>query len=96
MKSTTSRLVILAGLLLGPLALLAEPVNINVADEEALAEALTGIGPALAARIVRDREENGPYESPEALMRVPGIGERVIESNREDILIEDAEDRGGD
>jgi competence protein ComEA len=79
-------------LILGSGALLAEPVNINTADEEALAESLTGIGPALAAEIVRDREENGPYESAEALMRVRGIGERVVENNREDILVEAPEE----
>lgn len=68
---------------------LAGPVNINMADEETLAEELNGIGPALAAAIVRDREENGPYEAPEDLMRVSGIGERVLENNRDDILVED-------
>jgi competence protein ComEA len=69
----------------------AGPVNVNTADEETLAAELEGIGPALAAAIVRDREENGSYESPEAITRVRGIGERVLENNREFILIEDEE-----
>jgi competence protein ComEA len=92
-KSTMSKFVVLAGLLLGPLPLFAEPVNINTADEKTLAEALTGVGPALAAEIVRDREENGPYDSPEALMRVRGIGERVVENNHDDIRIDEPEER---
>jgi competence protein ComEA len=92
-KSTMSKFVVLAGLLLGPLPLFAEPVNINTADEKTLAEALTGVGPALAAEIVRDREENGPYDSPEALMRVRGIGERVVENNHDDIRVDELEER---
>ena len=89
--------VLLNGLLLSlmmaiaPAPLLAGPVNINTADEETLAKELNGIGPALAAAIVRDREENGPYESPEDLTRVSGVGDRVLETNRDFILIEDDE-----
>ncbi len=41
-------------------------------------ERLPGIGPALAARIVADRESRGPYGSPESLLRVPGIGPRIL------------------
>ena len=67
----------------------AGPVNINTADAQMLADELTGIGPALAEAIVRDREENGPYESAEEITRVSGIGERVLENNLENILVED-------
>ena len=72
----------------------AGPVNINTADAETLAAELDGIGPALAAAIVRDREENGPYESPEDITRVRGIGERVLEDNRENIRVKDDEEVG--
>jgi len=72
-----------------PGLVLAGPVNINTADAETLAAELAGIGPALAAAIVTDRRENGAYASAEALMRVRGIGERVIELNRENILLSD-------
>jgi len=41
-------------------------------------ERLPGIGPALAARIVADRAEQGPFRSPEALLRVRGIGPRTL------------------
>jgi competence protein ComEA len=37
-------------------------------------DSLPGIGPALAERIVADRQENGAFGSLEALLRVPGIG----------------------
>lgn len=45
-------------------------------------ERLPGIGPALAARIVADREEHGPFGTPEGLLRVRGIGPRTLERIR--------------
>jgi len=53
------------------------PVNINTADSEAL-QALPGIGPAIADRIIAYREENGPFPSPAALIRVEGVGEKLL------------------
>lgn len=38
-------------------------------------EALPGIGPALAGRIVEYRDQHGPFRSVEELQNVPGIGE---------------------
>jgi competence protein ComEA len=77
-----------AGLLAALLCLAANagPVDVNTADAETLALELTGVGPSLAAAIVRDREENGRFDTPEALMRVKGIGEHIVEMNRENIL----------
>ncbi len=56
-------------------------VNVNTANAEAL-QALPGIGPALAERIVADREANGPFQTPEDLLRVPGIGSKRWERIR--------------
>ncbi|TDR56668.1 competence protein ComEA [Halomonas ventosae] len=55
-----------------------EPIDVNSADAELLAE-LPGIGETRAAAIVEDREANGPYESAEDLTRVSGIGEATVE-----------------
>ena len=71
-------------------ALFAGPVNINTADAETLAIELTGVGPALAAAIVEYREQYGAFESAESLMQVSGIGARIIEMNRSNILVSDA------
>lgn len=49
-------------------------VNINSASASEL-DALPGVGPSTAQKIVDDREANGPFGKPEDLMRVPGIGE---------------------
>jgi competence protein ComEA len=50
-----------------------EPLDINRADAPAL-QALPGVGPALARRIVAYRESHGPFRTPEDLLRVSGIG----------------------
>jgi len=48
-------------------------VDINAATAEQL-DALPGIGPATAAKIISDRTSNGPFRNVDDLMRVPGIG----------------------
>jgi competence ComEA-like helix-hairpin-helix protein len=45
-------------------------------------ERLPGIGPALAARIVADRADRGPFQTPNALLRVRGIGPRTLDRIR--------------
>lgn len=50
-----------------------EPVDVDVAGTDEL-DRLPGIGPALAARIVADREAKGPFGSLEQLQRVKGVG----------------------
>jgi competence protein ComEA len=56
-------------------------VRVNTASKEELAT-LPGIGPALAAAIVRSRERGGPFRRVEDLERVPGIGPRTVERLR--------------
>ncbi|MGD9688967.1 MAG: ComEA family DNA-binding protein [Phycisphaerales bacterium] len=60
----------------------AAPINLNTAGATEL-QLLPGIGPALAARIIADREANGPFASVEDLDRVRGIGPRTIEKLRD-------------
>jgi len=54
-------------------------IDVNRATAAEL-EALPGVGPATAQKIVDDREANGPYAKPEDLMRVPGIGAKKFEA----------------
>ena len=61
-------------------------VNVNRATEEEL-QTLTGIGPAKAAAIIRDREENGPFKSVDDLTRVSGIGEKTLDKLRDDVTV---------
>jgi competence protein ComEA len=48
---------------------------------------LPGIGPALAGRIVADREAHGPYRRPEDLLRVPGIGPATLARLRPELSL---------
>ena len=50
-------------------------VNVNTATTAQL-EALPGIGPSMAQRIVSYREKNGPFKKLEDLMNIQGIGEK--------------------
>ena len=62
----------------GPKTTPAEPINLNTATREQLMT-LPGIGPALAERILADREENGPYSDVKDLTRIRGIKGKTLE-----------------
>ncbi|MDH3689343.1 MAG: helix-hairpin-helix domain-containing protein [Gammaproteobacteria bacterium] len=68
----------------------AEPVDINSADAEALAEAIKGVGPKTAAAIVGYRDQHGPFQSVDELQDIKGIGPKVVESNRENMKVSGA------
>ena len=53
------------------------PMNLNTADPATL-EALPGVGPVLADRIVMWRTANGPFRSVEELGEVSGIGDAIM------------------
>lgn len=56
-------------------------IDVNSAEEAQL-DLLPGIGPRLAARIVEDRRTEGSFASLDELMRVAGLGPRLIERLR--------------
>jgi competence ComEA-like helix-hairpin-helix protein len=56
----------------------AAPLDLNSASAAEL-DALPGIGPVLAARIVSHRNTHGPFRSPDDLLAVQGIGPRLLE-----------------
>src|SRR5699024_3531433 len=61
-------------------------VRLNNATAQEL-ESLNGIGPAKAEAIIQYREENGPFKEVEDLLEISGIGEKTLESFKDDILI---------
>jgi competence protein ComEA len=89
MKLATRHLFYALALACGGFAATAGPVNINTADAATLATQLQGVGPALAEAIVADRKANGNFATPEALTRVKGIGTRIVEMNKGNILVAD-------
>ena len=62
-------------------------VNINKATVQELC-VLKRIGPSYAQRIVDYREQNGPFEKPEDIMKVRGIGLKTFEVNKDIITCE--------
>lgn len=64
----------------------AAPLNVNQATVEQLTQ-LSGIGDALAQRIVADRDKNGPFASVDDLVRVSGIGKKKLDGFREDVCV---------
>lgn len=90
MKKESRRLIQMLVASLLPAAAWAGPVNVNTADASTLAAELDGIGPAKAAAIVEYRQQNGPFRSADDLLKVQGIGERVLELNRGNIRLEKA------
>ncbi len=89
MKILNSILIALSILLAAPA--MADPVDINRADAATLAQALKGVGPAKAQAIVAFREANGPFRSVDELTEVKGIGEKLLEQNRERITVGEPE-----
>lgn len=57
-------------------------IQINSAPASEL-QALPGVGPVLAERIVSFREDVGPFQEIEDLLQVPGIGEAKLASIRD-------------
>ena len=69
-------------------------VDLNTAGIQELAT-LPGIGQGLAQRIVDYRAAHGPFESPEALMEVSGIGEKKFAELRDYVTVGD-ENKGAE
>jgi competence protein ComEA len=65
-----------------------QKVNLNTATLEELIT-LDGIGQKVAERILNFREKNGPFQKPEDLMMVKGVGEKIFEANRDKIIIQE-------
>jgi competence protein ComEA len=55
----------------------AGPVNLNLATEAQL-DALPGVGPVLASRIIDWRTQHGPFTSPQQLGDVGGVGDKKL------------------
>ncbi|HMM49292.1 MAG TPA: helix-hairpin-helix domain-containing protein, partial [Miltoncostaeaceae bacterium] len=63
----------------------AGPLSLSQATAEQL-EALDGIGPTLAGRIIEWRTRNGGFSSIDQLMEVQGIGPARFESLRAQVV----------
>jgi competence protein ComEA len=62
-------------------------ININTASADGLVQ-LKGVGEKKAALIIEFRETNGPFKLPKDFLKVPGIGPKTFEANKNRIVVE--------
>jgi len=62
------------------------PINLNTATAEQL-EAIPGIGPVLAQRIIEYRQVHGKFQSVDELLEVRGIGPKRLEDMRSYVTV---------
>jgi comEA protein len=62
------------------------PINLNTATAEQL-EAIPGIGPVLAQRIIEYRQTHGRFQSVDELLEVRGIGPKRLENMRPYVVV---------
>lgn len=77
---------------IGPAAAKGAPVmegvvNLNTATKTELIK-LPRVGESVARRIIAFREQHGPFQRPEDLMNVQGIGERTFNKLRPHLAVE--------
>ena len=82
------KILMIVGLLCA-FSLQAAPININNADAKAIAKALNGVGKVKSEAIIQYREEHGAFGSADELTKVRGVSRKIVEKNREDILLSD-------
>jgi competence protein ComEA len=63
-----------------------QPLDLNTASAEQL-DQLDGIGPGMAAAILKYRDQHGGFGSVDELGEVPGIGEKRLASLREQVRV---------
>jgi competence protein ComEA len=67
-------------------------VDINKASKEELMQ-LEGVGDTYAQKIIEFREANGPFQRPDDLLNVKGIGPTTLEKNKNRITIVQVEQK---
>lgn len=61
-------------------------ININSATADDL-DSLPGIGPTKAQAIIDYRNQNGPFRAIDDLLNVPGIGQKTLDTIRDQITV---------
>ncbi len=64
-----------------------EKVNLNTATLEELTK-LKGVGSTYAQRIIDYRDNYGPFEKIEDIMKVKGIGPKIFDANKDILTVE--------
>ena len=80
-------LALISALSLSASVFAVQPVDINSAGAQALADAIKGVGLKRAEAIVTFREKNGPFAAVKDLSKVQGIGEKTVHSSRDNLTV---------
>ena len=67
----------------------------NTADVQTLANNIHGVGSKKAQAIVTYRKANGPFKSSADLIKVKGIGQKIIDKNKSDLIFSEAAAKSG-
>ena len=70
----------------------AGPVDINTADAKTLAANIKGVGVKKAKAIVSYRDTYGAFQSVDDIVKVKGIGNKLLEKNREVLVVKSQSD----
>ena len=81
------KIFITACMLMFSASILAAPVDINTADVKTLETELVGVGQSKAQAIVDYRKSHGKFSSINDLVNVKGIGNKIIEKNKEKLVL---------
>ena len=65
----------------------ADSINLNTADAQTLQRELSGVGAVKAQAIVAYRDTHGEFASVDELLEVKGIGEALLERNRDKLTV---------
>lgn len=95
MKATQllGKVIFVASLLFAMGLANAEPVNVNTADVQTLAKNINGVGAKKAMAIVTYRKANGPFKTTSDLIKVKGIGQKIIDKNKGDLIFSEVSSR---
>jgi competence protein ComEA len=75
-------IVFISMLIFSNFGMACDKINLNTATAEEIAKALDRVGAQYAQRIVEYRKANGPFSTPEDVMKVKGIGTKIFELNK--------------
>ena len=64
-----------------------ETIDVNTATGETLASTMSGVGVTLGKAIVEYRRLNGPFRSIDELVRVRGIGVKLLDRSRDRLRV---------
>lgn len=93
MRQTLWKVILSVALCWLTTTVMAATVNINTADMQTLTNNITGVGPRRADAIISYRKSHGPFKDVQELTKVKGIGQKLIDKNKDKLVTSDTYSR---